>query len=287
MKSKEKNNKKCYSPAGFTVIELLVVIAIIMLMASIVLVGLKNAKDNANMASIKRFAAGIKNGLGAYLVAEWTFDGNTLGYCTDVKDESGNNNHATCVGNPAKPKIVNGIIRKAIKLNGTDNYLNVPHSKSLISPTDAITVEAWINPSEAVSGLGWMILCKGSFHLFYRPQSPQLIFSVDSFRGCNASYVFQTGKWHHVVGTYSGSPYAIDIFVNGQKLERDDLGTPLQKDIFWNDQPLNIGRYPYYPGNRFYPGLIDEVRIYSQALNLAQIQQLYAEGLRKRQIANN
>ena len=45
-----------------------------------------------------------------------------------------------------------------------------------------------------------------------------------------------------------------------------------------NDQPLLIGYYPY-GGSWLYNGSIDQLRIYSRALNDEEINALYHEGL--------
>ena len=72
---------------------------------------------------------------------------------------------------------------------------------------------------------------------------------------------FAFGVWHHVVGTYDRQH--VKIYVNG-KLKGSNAKTgamPLNENNtvvgFWN--------------NDFFPGLIDEVRIYNRALSLEEV----------------
>ena len=70
--------------AGFTLVELLVVIAIIRLLASIVLIFAKSAKEKAKIAKIQIFHRAIHSKLGAYSIGNWYFE-------DDLLDNSGNN----------------------------------------------------------------------------------------------------------------------------------------------------------------------------------------------------
>jgi len=77
----KKNSKK-----GFTVLELAVVIAIFGLLASIVLIAVRGAKEKSKYAAVLQFSGSIKHSLGSNIVAEYKFEDN-------VSDSSGNGNN--------------------------------------------------------------------------------------------------------------------------------------------------------------------------------------------------
>jgi len=77
-------------------------------------------------------------------------------------------------------------------------------------------------------------------------------------------------QWHHIVGTYDGSTIA--LYLDGQPLDSKSASI----SIGTNSMPLSIGSWlGTYP----FEGLIDEVRIYNQALNEYQVQALYQSRL--------
>ena len=85
--------------------------------------------------------------------------------------------------------------------------------------------------------------------------------------------------WYHVVAVWS--PVYKAIYINGI-VDKD--GSPSNSEIKINNLNANIGGR----GNNYqFNGLIDEVRIYNEALTSAQIQKLYAEGVERHRIVFN
>jgi prepilin-type N-terminal cleavage/methylation domain-containing protein len=68
---------------GFTLIELLVVISIISLLSSIVLAGLKDARDKARIASGKQFEQSLRGVMNDDILSEWEFSNDTPGFIVD------------------------------------------------------------------------------------------------------------------------------------------------------------------------------------------------------------
>jgi len=84
------------------------------------------------------------------------------------------------------------------------------------------------------------------------------------------------GNWHLVVGVYDG-----DLHVGGDSMTRiyidgvlDTSGTPSTTPATGSGSNWQIGQF-LTPGTPF-NGALDDVRVYSRALNLADIQALYA-----------
>jgi serine/threonine protein kinase len=83
--------------------------------------------------------------------------------------------------------------------------------------------------------------------------------------------VVSDGRWHHVVATYDGRRMA--LYFDGAL----DGSCPASGRLQTNDQPVCIGDNAEQPG-RYWTGWIDDVRIYSYALNEAEIAALYQAG---------
>ena len=99
----------------------------------------------------------------------------------------------------------------------------------------------------------------GSFsHAFY---------SNDLNSGANT---VTNGSWNHLVATFDGTTRK--LYVNGVLKNSDTPTTP----NVTAGQSLYIGSYST-PSN-YFPGQIDDVRIYNYALTATQIKQLYNGG---------
>jgi hypothetical protein len=85
-----------------------------------------------------------------------------------------------------------------------------------------------------------------------------------------------SGAWHHLVGTYDKDAGAgnLKIYVDGIL----DNSATFSAAIVPQSDALIIGNYKS-PGVGYgFSGQIDDVRIYSYALNAAQIKQIYNNG---------
>jgi len=110
------------------------------------------------------------------------------------------------------------------------------------------------------------------------------VMSVPDWQGCpSGSAVAWNGEWHHVVGVYQDSsisdPATVQVYVDGILA---NTGTRWNKfGIALNDFDVFIGGSAFYTSGdaRFFAGLIDDVRIYDEALTAAQVYECYLEGL--------
>ena len=88
-------------------------------------------------------------------------------------------------------------------------------------------------------------------------------------RGASASPLFGPGKlttntWTHLAATYDGA--TVRLYVNGAQVSsRAQTG-----QIAISTNPLQIGGDSIY--GQYFPGNIDEVRVYNRALSTAEIQ---------------
>ena len=85
----------------------------------------------------------------------WLFD---EGKGKTVKDYSGNGNDGTVMGDP---KWVDSDFGSALEFDGSDDYLEIPHSDTVNVGEDDFTLVAWLRPAAPGGGNG--IISKGAW----------------------------------------------------------------------------------------------------------------------------
>lgn len=200
----------------------------------------------------------------AGLVAWWRAEGNA--------DDLVGNNNGTLLNGAA---FGNGVVGKGFKLNGSTQYVVVPHSDS-INPTGALTLEAWVNVN--VPQTGAPILLKDN------PESGPYSLAIDADR--SVRFQLRLGPWQgvssppnsftpgtpfHAAGTYDSATGQYCVYVNGVPTCAGITGQlPLLTDT------LKIGGDVY--NQIYFNGVIDEPSIYNRALSPSEIQGIYNAG---------
>ncbi|MFI9630866.1 LamG-like jellyroll fold domain-containing protein [Streptomyces sp. NPDC052042] len=84
----------------------------------------------------------------------------------------------------------------------------------------------------------------------------------------------QAGQWTHLVGTFSAASEELKLYVNGALVGTTPYSTP------WDARRgLQIGA-GFYDGGRldsFFPGAIDDVQIFDDALSIGEVTRLYSK----------
>ncbi len=183
-------------------------------------------------------------------------------------DHSKYENHGEMMGNP---KHVEGKFGKALELNGSSDWVVVPHDDILTVDED-FTVMAWINTERHMgpNAQRWQgIVAKGnaprSYSFYTESPSECMHLSVNG-----GGSVCQEGKvalneWQHVVAQSDNGTHR--YWINGKNVgEYGGKPKPPGKADTAN---VLIGRT--HEGNRELLGLIDEVRIWNRALTEEEV----------------
>ena len=273
------------SGAGFTLLEILVIIAIIGIAANFAIVYVQKGREDARLAGAKQFSRSILNALGSEAQLGWTFEsinGNV------VTDSFGGNNSGTIGGNPT---VVSGIIGTALNFDGTDDAVEAELATAW---SGNFTVSFWVKANSVTQTEGAGLFASadkvGATGFF------QIVF--DRGGDCDSKYRFDgrvtsgggsffhvcfgpiTSDWHHLAVTFDRNTKIVTTYYDGRMVssaENSSFGGLFE----WYILGHNI-----HPSDKIYfKGVIDELYIFKQALSLAEIQKMYAEGVELKKVA--
>jgi len=207
------------------------------------------------------------------LVAWWKFDD---GSGTTAVDSSGNAHNGTLVGDTSW---VDGIVGGALAFDGDGDCVDIGKSPDF-DIKNQITVSAWIKVNEF--NRNWQaIVAKGdrAWRLQRNVGQSTLEFACSGLvvPGSDWGPIYGTtdvndGHWHHVAGVYDEEK--LYLYIDGSL----DASAEAPGNIRVNDEPVYIGENSQTP-NRFWNGLIDDVRIYSYALSAEEISEIAQNAL--------
>jgi hypothetical protein len=213
------------------------------------------------------------------LVSFWSFDRATISGDT-VKDVWGNND-----GTMVDTQVVAGKINEGLEFSGSSSLVDIVIDPSL-DITDAITIEAWIklsvwqeDPNRNVIMARYNTDGNRRYLQFsinpsnglatYMGHSGGTAYAQTQKGGTNPEWV---GNWVHVAFTWDKSDGGLSkLYVDGQEIEAYQDQQALEEPLLPpNDLPWTIGAMA--SSNRFFAGVMDEVRIYERRLSDAEIQ---------------
>jgi hypothetical protein len=199
----------------------------------------------------------------AELVAWWRLD---EGAGTMAFDSSGNGNDAIFEGAPEW--VENGKFGKALKFNGSSDYLAAPDSESLDINGDQLSIAAWINGEDwpAANHVVRKIADTGTGAIYMirvQPDTVRVYLNTSAgettIQGTN---VLPTNEWVHIALIYDGAEAR--IYVNGQL----DVSSNVSGEVSESNNELRIGRGE--PAG-YFVGMIDDVRLYNHALTESEL----------------
>ncbi len=236
------------------------------------------ALSSADVFELYTGAVNLRSGL----VGWWKLDEGTG---TSAADSSGNANTGTLTNGPLW---AGGRLNGAVSFDGTNDYIDIANENNFdFEYNNAFSVSCWANFFAFANSDMVLISKLGSapdnyigweFSVF-PPGNVIHAYIINSFPGVaistKGSAALTTGKWYHLVMTYSGSGTAagVKFYVDGV-LESNTVGNDsLAGNTILNNKHVFIGERPSpeWPVN----AIIDDVRIYNRALSVEEISTLY------------
>ena len=194
------------------------------------------------------------------LVAYWPFDEGAGKKAVDV---TGNGHDGVVDGNP---KWVDGKFGTGLEFDGEEDKVVVADDPDLAIPEN-ITFMAWFSPNDSLSSRRLMVKNNAIFVIFDFGDVNSIDFLVkpDNLFAQSKTTDWTIGEWYHFAGTFDGK--TLRVYVNGQLEGEADNNTPIAP----SDLELWIGGDDFGRPTDFFPGKIDEVRLYEKTLSEADI----------------
>jgi len=210
---------------------------------------------------LRKSTLGVSSGIYSNLIFSLTFqDRDSQGTDFSLFDWTGNNGTGKSIGVSAinySDRPSNTIVQNdCIELNGVNDYLCGVDNPD-VSPVNAITMEAWINPGSVTGMRG--IISKGtgaSVNYSLRLNGAALNAVINGISNFNSTVTLLTNIWTHVCFTYNSSTGEYNFYVNGR-----EAGNGINSAGMINNgtDSLVIGSNGI--AGTYFNGFIDEVRI--------------------------
>lgn len=197
------------------------------------------------------------------LVAYWSFDEGTG---KTAADATGNGHDGEFNG---APKWVAGKFGTALEFDGKGDYVAVADDDAL-DLTDKITLMAWFSPNDVLTSRRLMVKNNSIFVIFDFSNANSIDFLVKPNNTFAESKTtdWKVGEWYHFAGTFDGK--TLKVYINGELEGEAANNVPIAP----SDLELWIGGDDNGRATDWFPGKIDEVRLYDKTLSGADIQRV-------------
>jgi hypothetical protein len=241
----------------------------------------------SGMSSVNK---SLTNRLTSGLAGYWTMDGMDTNWSTNtIVDKSGLGRTGTLKNMATSTVPTIGKIGQAFKLDGVNDFITMGDVNAVDSLT-AITVAAWVKVGSDATERHIVdkSLCDGAtnggpFELYM--VSHKAVFAMYPVSGTPANFVntsqsvsaIDDNQSHFLVGRYDGSN--IELWIDGVRDPGYQAYSSLTMSNTTNELQIGGDCSGVGIGNGYeWPGLIDEVRVYTRAITPAEIKQLYNMG---------
>lgn len=184
----------------------------------------------------------------------------------NADDISGNGHNGIVLG----ASIVDGKYGQAYSFDGVDDYIRIP----LVLTNNEFSVSAWIYHNEytqdgdaIIGNSSWNTwFTKGFVIRFWKSNTSLSFVFGNSTTGSNKARTIPMRMWSHVAATYDGETYKIYVDGNLTTSENFTYSVPTNT--------IRIGSDFTNSGDVNFNGIIDDVQIYSKALEIEDIKRV-------------
>ncbi len=205
------------------------------------------------------------------LVAHYTFDGN-------VNDATGNGHNGTVYGGAGYSE---GVVGSAIDMDGLDDYVRVSDAEDL-RMQDSFSASIWFR-AESVD-VKWKLLHKLGLSsainysfasdpidsVWYLSGHFEATSDADYYLKLEDEGVVKSNVWHHAAFTKNGDTFT--MYLDGDVL--DTRNHSFTEAVGAYDMLIGAGDYSGPATFNYFPGQLDELRIYDRALSSGEVGQL-------------
>ena len=193
---------------------------------------------------------------------------NSIAYykMSDATDQIGGNN----LTNSNVNFNTEGKFGFAGKFNGSNSKLTISNSSFLPQGNNSRSISCWIKTtggsSDGVIGYGNAVNSQ-AFFIYINNENKLGIFAY--YNNTTGNIAISNNTWNHVVATYDGTNCR--LYVNGV------LDFTAAKTLNTGNGEFRIGGVNWNNSSEFFPGDIDQIRIYNSAISAANVTTLYEE----------
>ena len=156
------------------------------------------------------------------------------------------------------------------KFNGSNSKLTISNSSFLPQGNNSRSISCWIKTtggsSDGVIGYGNAVNSQ-AFFIYISNENKLGIFAY--YNNTTGNIAISNNTWNHIVATYDGTNCR--LYVNGV------LDFTAAKTLNTGNGEFRIGGVNWNNSSEFFPGDIDQIRIYNSAISAANVTTLYEE----------
>jgi len=194
------------------------------------------------------------------LIGFWTMDKSDI-QGNIVKDVSGENHHGKIGGDP---KPIQGKIEEALDFDGKDDYVELPD----LGNEPAVSVDVWAKADQPFPDIRGLVSTfdppqwkAGSVHFKFEANKIDILKNG----GGRIQVPAEPNRWYHVGYTCDTKKNQLILYIDGKLINTVPAGAEPN-----NLTHLRIGSE--HEG-RYFPGILDEARIYNRALTEKEMKQ--------------
>jgi hypothetical protein len=227
----------------------------------------------------------------ANLIGWWTFDGKNL--INNVVDTSGNGRTGYLSIGFAPTTTVAGKIGQGFLFDGVNDVVNIADNAAFSftngSGTDSpFSISTWAYINNITTATTQFMVAKtnaSQFEWLLGYQSSTVRLEVDESLGtiwigrqAPLTVASHQGQWTHIVATYSGSETnaGIKVYLNGAQADNANNSAGSYTGMTNGTALVTLGASD--GATNFFPGQLDDARIYNRELTATEVLQLYNLG---------